>query len=231
MPTAHSVCPLDCPDRCSLEVRVEGGRIASIDGSRLNPITDGFICAKVRRYGERVHGPDRLLHPMRRAGRKGEGRFEAISWDEALGTIARGFEEARRKDGGEAILPFSYGGSNGLISQGTTDERLFRALGASRLAKTVCAAPTGAAAKALYGRMACADFLDVEKARFVILWGANPKHSNIHLMPYLKRARQAGARVALVDPRRTLSEAWIDVHLPVLPGSDGAVALAMIGHL
>src|SRR5207245_308987 len=95
----------------------------------------------------------------------------------------------------------------------------------------VCAAPTGAAAKAVYGRMACADFLDVEKARFVILWGANPKHSNIHLMPYLKRARQAGARVALVEPRRTLSEAWIDVHRRVVPGSDGAVRLAMIGHL
>ncbi len=231
MSTAPSVCPLDCPDRCSLEVRVEGGRVESITGSRVNPVTDGFICAKVRRFGERVYGPDRLLHPMRRAGKKGEGRFERISWDEALDRIAFAFREVIGAHGGEGILPFSYGGSNGILSQGTNDERLFRAIGASRLARTVCAAPTGAAAMALYGRMASADFPDVAQARFVVLWGANPKHSNIHLMPYLKAAREAGARVALVDPRRTLGRRWIDFHLPLLPGSDAAVALAMIGHL
>ena len=231
MHTAHSVCPLDCPDRCSLEVRVEEGRIASITGSRVNPVTEGFICAKVRDFAGRVYGPDRLLHPMSRTGRKGEGRFARISWDEAIGTIARRLEETRREHGGEAILPFFYGGSNGMVSQGAADETLFRAIGASRLARTVCAAPTGAAAKALYGRMASTDLPDVEKARYIILWGANPKHSNIHLMPYLKRAREAGAKVALVDPRLTLARGYVDRHLPVFPGSDAPVALAMIGHL
>jgi len=231
MPHLHSVCPLDCPDRCSLQVNVEAGRIVSIDGSRVNPLTDGFICAKVRDFPRRVYGPDRLLHPMRRTGPKGSGRFDRITWDEALETIARRLETVRTEFGGEAILPFSYGGSNGLLTQGTTDERLFRALGASRLARTVCAAPTGAAAGALYGKMASVDFPDFARARFIIIWGANPKHSNIHLMPYLKAAREAGGRVALIDPRRTMSAAYVDMHLPVFPGSDGAVALAMIGHL
>src|SRR6266446_6172629 len=184
MSTVHSVCPLDCPDRCSLEVRLEDGRVAAITGSRVNPTTDGFICAKVRRFGDRAYGKDRLLHPMRRAGAKGKGRFERISWDEALDTIAGRLRDVRRRRGGESILPFCYGGSNGLVSQGANDEFLLRALGASRLEKTVCAAPTGAAAKALYGRMGSVDLPDAAKARFIILWGANPKHSNIHLMPY-----------------------------------------------
>src|SRR3989441_985684 len=231
MPRLHSVCPLDCPDRCSLEVTIEAERAVSITGSRVNPLTDGFICAKVRDFPRRVYGPDRLLYPMRRTGPKGAGRFERIPWDDAIGAIARTFEAIRNEHGGEAILPFSYGGSNGLLTQGTTDERLFRSIGASRLARTVCAAPTGAAADALYGKMASVDFPDFAQARFIIIWGANPKHSNIHLMPYLKAAREAGGRVALIDPRRTMSGRYVDMHPPVYPGTDGAVALAMIGHL
>ena len=231
MPALHSVCPLDCPDRCSLEVRVVDGRITSITGSRVHPLTDGFICAKVRDFPQRVYGPDRLLHPMRRAGPKGSGCFERVSWDEAVGEIARKFAVILERRGGEAILPFFYGGSNGLLTQGTTDERLFRSIGASRLARTVCAAPTGAVTDALYGKMASVDLPDFALARFIIVWGANPKHSNIHLMPYLKAAREAGGRVALIDPRRTMSGQYVDMHLPVFPGTDGAVALAMIGHL
>jgi len=231
MPALHSVCPLDCPDRCSLDVRVVDGRVTSITGSRVHPLTDGFICAKVRDFPQRVYGPDRLLHPMRRAGPKGSGRFERVSWDEAVGEIARKFAVILERRGGEAILPFFYGGSNGLLTQGTTDERLFRSIGASRLARTVCAAPTGAVTDALYGKMTSVDLPDFALARFIIVWGANPKHSNIHLMPYLKAAREAGGRVALIDPRRTMSGQYVDMHLPVFPGTDGAVALAMIGHL
>jgi len=231
MPAVPSVCPLDCPDRCSLEVRVEDGRAVSITGSRVHPLTDGFICAKVRDFPRRVYGPDRLLHPLRRGGPKGSGTFERIGWDEAVATIARRFAEIRARSGGEAILPFNYGGSNGLLTQGTTDERLFRRLGASRLQRTVCAAPTTAVAEALYSRMASVDFADAALAKFIIVWGANPKHSNIHLMPHLKAAREAGGRVALIDPRRTMSAQYVDLHLPIFPGTDGAVALAMIGHL
>ena len=205
--------------------------MVALEGSRVNPVTGGFICSKVRRYPERVYGPDRLLHPLRRVGPKGEARFARITWDEALDEVAARLESARREFGGDSILPFAYGGSNGILSQGILDERLFRRLGASRLLKTVCAAQTGAAAGALYGKMASVDFPDFAKARLILLWGGNPKHSNVHLLPFLKRAREAGAKVALVDPRRTLSDAWIDVHLPVFPGTDAAVALAMIGHI
>src|SRR6267143_1061282 len=218
MPALHSVCPLDCPDRCSLEVRVEADRVVSITGSQVNPLTDGFICAKVRDFPQRVYGPDRLLYPLRRTGPKGAGRFERVSWD---GAIGGSFDAIRKEFGGEAILPFFYGGSNGLLTQGTTDERLFRSIGASRLARTVCAAPTGAVTDALYGKMASVDFPDFAVARFIVIWGANPKHSNIHLMPYLKAAREAGGRVALIDPRRTMSGQYVDLHLPVYPGTDG----------
>ncbi len=231
MHRAHTVCPLDCPDRCSVEVDVDGGRVVALRGNDVNPVTAGYICAKVRRFPERVYGPDRLLHPMRRTGRKGSGRFEAITWDEALDAIAGTFETIRREHGGEAILPFSYGGSNGLISQGANDERFFRRLGAARLARTVCATPTAAAARALYAGMAGADYPDFAAARFILIWGANPRHSHIHLLPYIKKAREAGAKVAIIDPRRIMDRPWIDMHLPVYPGSDGAVALAMIGHL
>jgi len=229
--THQSVCPLDCPDRCSLEVKVEADRVVSIEGTRVNPVTGGFICGKVRRFTKRLYGPDRLLRPMRRTGPKGQGEFAPISWDEALDEVARRFDAARRESGGEAILPFYYGGSNGLLTMGATDTRLFRSLGASRLATTVCAAPTGAAARALYGKMPTVDPADFEAARFILVWGANPRDSNIHLVPYLKAARAAGAKIAVVDPRRIMGEGSCDFHLPVYPGTDVVVALAMIGHL
>jgi anaerobic selenocysteine-containing dehydrogenase len=228
---ASSVCPLDCPDRCSLEVTVRDGRITALDGSHANPLTAGFICSKVRRFPERVHGPDRLLHPARRVGRKGEGRFQRISWDEALGEIAARLREIRERWGGEAILPYAYGGNNGLVGQGTMDARFFSRLGASRLDRTVCAAPTGTVAKAMTGKMPGVAFEDYVHAKLIVLWGANPWHSNIHLVPHLKAARRGGARVWLVDPRRTGSEAYVDAWLPVYPGTDVVVALAMIRHL
>ncbi len=227
MATAHTVCPLDCPDRCSLDVGVEEGRVVRIEGNRVNPVTNDFICSKVRRFGERVYGKDRVLYPQRRAGRKGEGRFERIGWDEALETVSARLREFR----GEAILPFSYGGSNGLLTQGAEDERLFRSLGASRLARTVCAMQTGLAAEAVYGKMPSVDFPDFEAARFVLIWGGNPKHSNVHLMPYLKKVREAGGHVALVDPRQAMGAGFVDFHLAVRPGTDLGLALAMIAHL
>ncbi|HZN04594.1 MAG TPA: molybdopterin-dependent oxidoreductase, partial [Candidatus Polarisedimenticolia bacterium] len=132
---------------------------------------------------------------------------------------------------GESILPFCYGGSNGLLTQDAADARLFRGLGASRLLRTVCAEPTGFVARVLYGKMPIVDFPDFEAARFILVWGANPRESNIHLVPYLKAAKAQGARIAIVDPRRIAGEGMVDLHLPVWPGSDAAVALAMIGHL
>jgi len=149
----ETACPLDCPDGCSLAVTVTDGRVTAIDGSTRNPATGGYICAKVRRFADRLEGKDRLLRPAIRVGPKGSGALSPISWDEAIDLLAARLAEAREQFGGESILPFSYGGSNGLLTQDTTDARLFRRLGASRLARTVCAAPTGAAAQALYGKM------------------------------------------------------------------------------
>ena len=222
-----SFCPLDCPDRCSLDVTVEDGRVVSIDGSRTNPLTEGYICSKVRRFPEHVYGPDRLLHPMVRTGPKGEGRFEAVAWPEAVALVARRLREVQQRWGGEAILPYYYGGSNGLVTQGTLDARFFASLGASRLDRAVCAAPTGTVAKAMTGKMPGVAFPDYDAARLVVLWGANPWHSNIHLVPHLKRAREAGGRVVLVDPRTTAPGAYVDEWLPIRPGTDVALALAL----
>jgi anaerobic selenocysteine-containing dehydrogenase len=232
--TEHSVetvCPLDCPDSCSLDVTVQDGRITEIDGSHLNPVTAGYICAKVRRYTERLYGPDRLLYPAVRKGPKGLAKFERVSWDDALALIGDRMSEARDTWGGESILPYSYGGSNGLLTQDTSDATLFRRLGASRLARTVCAAPTGAANMALYGKMASVTYDDYHDARLLILWGANPSASGIHLVPHIKEAQRRGARLIVIDPRTTTLARQADIHLAVRPGTDLPVALSIHRYL
>jgi anaerobic selenocysteine-containing dehydrogenase len=223
-----SACPLDCPDACSLEVRVVDGRVVKVDGDYRNPVTQGYICAKVRRTPEHLYGPDRLLYPARRIGPKGEGRFERISWDAALDLAAARMREARERSGGESILPFCYGGSNGLLTQDTTDARLFHRLGASQLARTVCAAPSGRAATGLYGKMAGVAFQDFPHARLIVLWGVNPSASGIHLVPFVQEAQKAGARLVVIDPRRTPLAKKADLHLAPRPGTDLALALAAI---
>jgi len=227
-----SACPLDCPDACSLEVRVEDGRVVKVDGSRLNPITEGFICSKVRRLPEYLYGPVRLLYPARRVGPKGgSSEFQRISWDEALGLAVDKIREARERWGGESILPFYYGGSNGVLTQDTTDARLFRRLGASRMARTVCAAATGRAATGLYGKMPGVAFQDFVHARLIVLWGVNPSASGIHQVPFIQEAQRAGARLVVVDPRHTPLAKQADLYLPLRPGTDLAVALSAIRWL
>jgi anaerobic selenocysteine-containing dehydrogenase len=230
--TVRTACPMDCPDTCSLDVEVSEGRVRSIGASREggNPTTAGFICSKVANFGRRVEHETRLLHPLRRTGAKGAGEFERISWHEAIGEIAERFREIVARHGGEAILPYHYGGSNGFLTDGFVDDYFFARLGASRLARTLCAAPTGAVARGMYGKMPGVAFEDFPAARFVLLWGANPKASNIHLAPYLKEARRAGTKIAVVDPLRNFTDAEVDLHLPIYPGTDLPVALAMIGR-
>jgi anaerobic selenocysteine-containing dehydrogenase len=229
--TIQTACPLDCPDSCTLQVTVENGRLVKIDGGDANPATREFICAKVRRFGDRVYGEDRLLYPAIRQGARGHGTFARVSWDEALDRIAERMLRIREKWGSEAILPFSYGGSNGLLTQDTTDATLFRSFGTSRLARTVCAAPTGAANQALYGKMACVTYQDYVHARLIVLWGVNPAASGIHLVPFLKEARQAGARIVVVDPRSTSLARQADLHLAPHPGTDLPLALAIHNYL
>ena len=225
--TVRTACPLDCPDSCTVDVTVEKGRIVKIDGGDENPVTQSFICAKVRRFAERVYGEDRLLYPAVRKSTKGQGTFARVTWDEALDHIAGRMVEIRDRHGAEAILPFCYGGSNGLLTQDTNDATLFRGFGTSRLARTVCAAPTGAANQSLYGKMPGVSYLDYPHARLIVLWGVNPAASGIHLVPYVKEAQKAGARLVVVDPRATSLARQADLHLAVRPGTDLPVALAL----
>ena len=229
--TVRTACPLDCPDSCTLEVTVEKGRIVKMDGGDTNPATRNYICAKVRRFPDRVYGEDRLLYPAVRKGPKGDGTFTRVSWDEALDRIATRMQEIRAAQTAEAILPFCYGGSNGLLTQDTADAALFRAFGTSRLARTVCAAPTGAANQALYGKMPGVTYQDYPHARLIVLWGVNPAASGIHLVPFLKEARAAGAKLIVVDPRTTSLARQADVHLQVKPGTDLVLALAVHRYL
>ncbi len=227
MEKVASACPLDCPDACSLEVEIENGRVASVGGSRLNPATEGYICAKVRRFPEHMYGPDRLLSPGIRIGPKGEGRFRNTSWDEALDLIASRMLAVRDESGGEAILPFSYGGSNGYLTQDTLDARLFRRLGASDLARTVCAAPSTSAAIGLYGKMGGIAIEDYPEAKLIVLWGVNPSVSGIHLVPRVYEAQKNGAKLVVVDPRTTPLAQRADLHLAIHPGTDLPVDLSI----
>lgn len=233
---AHDVqvataCPLDCPDACSITASVREGRIVEVDGGRANDVTGGYICAKVRRFPERMYGADRLRYPMLRKGPKGGGAFARVSWDEALEEIARGIGRARDRDGAEAILPYCYGGSNGLMTQDATDTLFFRRLGASRLLRTLCAAPTGAANLGLYGKMPSVSYQDYPDARLLVLWGVNPGVSGIHAVPFIRAAQGNGARLVVIDPRVTPQARSADLHLAIRPGTDVVVALALHRHL
>ena len=221
---------MDCPDTCALEVTVTGGRVAAIRGAKDAPVTDGFICSKVAHFDRRLYHQDRVLYPLRRTGPKGSNRFERISWDAAIGEIAGRFREIAARFGAESIVPYHYGGSNGFVSDGLLDDYFFAKLGASRLARTLCAAPASAVALGMYGKMPGVAFEDYPQAKFILLWGGNPKAANIHLVPFLRRAKRDGTFIAVVDPVNNFAADEIDMHLPVFPGADVPVALAMIRH-
>ena len=194
------------------------GRVVALDGGHANPVTGGYICGKVRRFGERMYGPDRLLRPGFRLGPPGSGEFRWVSWDEALARVADAMREARDRWGAESVLPYCYGGSNGLLTQDTTDARLFRRFGASRLARTLCASTTGAANQALYGKMPSVTYADYAHAKLIVIWGANPSASGIHLVPFVREAQRAGATLVVVDPRATPLARLADLHLALRPG-------------
>jgi anaerobic selenocysteine-containing dehydrogenase len=202
-----------------------------IDGSTAAPSTDGYICGKVRRFDRRVYHENRILHPMVRNGPKGSGSFSRRTWDEALDLIATRMQEARDRFGAESVLPYHYGGSNGVLTNDFADAKFFRQFGASRLARTLCAAPTGEAALSMYGKMAGVAYDDYAKARLIIVWGCNPSATGIHLVSHIKRGQQNGAKLVVIDPRRTPLARIADLYLPVKPGTDLPVALALIRDL
>src|SRR6478736_1601046 len=181
METLHSVCALDCPDCCSMLVQVENGRATRLRGDPDHPVTRGFLCGKVAQYLEREYSPERLLYPQKRVGAKGEGRFTRISWDEALDTIATQLKNLAQEFGPESVLPYSYGGTLGMLNGAGMDRRFFHRLGASRLDRTICAAAGGAALTASLGSRYGTEPEQFAHSKLIIAWGANIFGTNVHL--------------------------------------------------
>ncbi|HEV8142171.1 MAG TPA: molybdopterin-dependent oxidoreductase, partial [Methylomirabilota bacterium] len=222
-----SVCPHDCPSACSLVVEVDNGRLTDVRGNPEHPFTQGVICGKVRAYAERVHSPLRVLRPLRRVGPKGAGEFAPISWDDALATIVARWRGIIAESGAEAILPFSYAGTMGQV-QYYAGHPLFHALGASRLQRTICVETAYAGWRATLGAVTGNDSNQMVGSELVVLWGINAAYSTINVMTLVKQARKQGAYVVCIDPYRTPTADQADEHLMVRPGTDGALALAMM---
>ena len=230
----HTTCTLDCPDTCSLAVTVthtvDGPRITDIDAAPGNPLTDGWICAKVKRHAERVYSPARVLTPLVRTGPKGAGEFREATWDEALGLVAARVRGAIDTVGPDGVVAFTYNSSAGTIERNSLTEALFAELGATIAEHTICAHTMGLAWDSVYGEMVSADPLDVVHSRLVVVWGANPTVSNTHLPPLVQRAAKAGAKVVVIDPRRTAMAKRADLHLAIRPGTDVVLAHAIARH-
>ncbi len=225
----RGACPHDCPDTCALLVTVENGRAIKVEGAPDHPTTRGTLCTKVARYLERTYSEQRLLHPLRRTGPKGTRRFERISWDEALDTIAARFKAiAASNDGPQAILPYSYAGTMGLLQSCSMDRRFFNKLGASLLDRTICASAGKAGYVATIGASIGTDLEQFENAKLILIWGSNPIVSNLHLWSRVQEAKRRGAKLIAIDPYRSLTAEKCDRHLALLPGTDAALALGMM---
>jgi anaerobic selenocysteine-containing dehydrogenase len=227
----RAACPHDCPDTCAMLVTVReerGRRVAvRVAGDPSHPTTAGTLCTKVSRYLERVYHPDRLLHPLRRVGRKGEGRFEQVGWDEALGDIARRLQEIAARDP-QRIVPYSYAGTMGLVQGEAMAARFFHKLGASFLDRTICATAGGEALAATIGTRLGTDVERFQDARLIVFWGANAVASNLHLWSRAQEAKRRGAKLVAIDPYRSLTAEKCHQHIALMPGTDGAFALGVI---
>jgi len=234
----HTVCSHDCPDSCAVLVTVNAqGRAVKVQGDPNHPITQGFLCGKVAKYLDRVYAPDRILYPLKRKPgvKKGplpRGReqdaFERVTWDEALDAIAARLQQVSDAYGPESILPYSYAGTTGVLGYGSMDRRFFHRLGASRLDRTICAEAGGQAWNLVYGKKIGTPAEDFQFARLIVAWGANIHGNNIHLWPFVERARRAGARLIVIDPYRTRTAALADWHIAIRPGTDVALALGLM---
>jgi anaerobic selenocysteine-containing dehydrogenase len=225
----RGACPHDCPDCCATLVTVERGRAVRIQGDPEHPFTQGFLCAKVNRYLERTYHPDRLTVPLRRVGPKGAGRFAQASWDQALADIAHRLNEIRHSgDGPQAILPYSYAGTMGYVQGSSIDRRFFHLIGASKLDRTICSTCGAAGMQMTLGVNAGADGEGLPCSDLVLLWGTNTLTANPHLWPFVLKARENGAPLIAIDPIRTRTAAQCDEWIGIRPGTDAALALAMV---
>lgn len=224
------VCPLDCPDTCSMVVTIRDGRAVDLRGDLDHPFTRGFLCRKMARYLDRVYSPDRLLTPLRRVGAKGAGEFEPISWDEALDEIADRFRAvAQGPDGPQAILPYSYYGTMGKLQASGLDRRFFHRLGATLLDRTICASAGSLGYEYTMGagRLG-ADPMAVTRSKFIVNWGSNTVYTNSHLWSLMTEARRAGGAIVAIDPYRSATAARSDWHIQPRPGTDAALALGLM---
>src|ERR1051325_7144616 len=217
-------CPHDSPDTCAMLVTVEDGVATKIQGDPSMPFTKGTICTKVAHYLERTYSPERLLYPQKRVGRKGEGKFKRISWDEALDEIAARLKVLEP----ETTPPRSYAGTMGMVQYMSMDRRFFNKLGASQLDRTLCSSAGKAGIKATLGGSVGMDPERFDEAKLIILWGANPIVSNLHLWSRVQAGKRRGARVIAIDPYRSLSAEKCTQHVALIPGTDGALALGMM---
>jgi anaerobic selenocysteine-containing dehydrogenase len=226
----RGACPHDCPDTCALQVTVEDGRAVRVAGDPDHPPTHGALCTKVSRYAERTYHPERVLTPLKRVGPKGAGQFEPIGWDEALDTIAARLKAIAARDP-EAVLPYSYAGTMGLVQGEGMAARFFHKLGASLLDRTICASAGGDALAATYGGKLGMHVEHFSESRLIVIWGSNSITANLHFWTFVQQAKRAGAQVWCIDPRRTETADKCHHHIALRPGTDGALALALMHEL
>lgn len=223
----YGACPHDCPDTCGFVSEVEDSRVVNFYADETHPIADGWLCAKVRPYLDHVYHPERLQFPLRRVGAKGAGAWERMSWDEAIAKIGTKWREIIAEHGAEAILPYSYSGTLGLVQMTVTNGRFWNRLGASQLQRTICGAAAEIAVEATLGARHTARYEDVAHSQLVVVWGHNPVSTSPHFMPHLAEARRNGCQLVVIDPRRTRTAKMADWHIAPLPGTDGALALGV----
>jgi len=228
--TVHAACPHDCPDTCAMRVTVEGGRVVRIQGDPDHPTTHGALCTKVSRYAERTYHAERVLHPLKRVGAKGAGQFERVSWDEALADIAARLRAIAARDP-QAIVPYSYAGTMGLVQGESMAARFFNKLGASLLDRTICSSAGGEALALTYGAKVGMHVEHYGESRLIVIWGSNSITANLHFWTEALKAKRNGAKLVCIDPRRTETAEKCHQHIALRPGTDGALALSLMHEL
>ena len=231
--TVIGACPHDCPDTCSLVTTVENGVAIRVNGNAVHPHTSGVLCTKVSRYAERTYHPARLLHPLKRTGPKGSGQFERVSWDEALQDIATRLREiaSRHPGSAQAILPYSYAGTMGLVQGESMATRFFNRLGASLLERTICASAGGEGLTHTLGGKVGMRVEFFAESKLILIWGSNAIASSVHFWRHAQAAKRNGAKLICIDPRRSETADKCHEHIALLPGTDAALALAMMHEL